>query len=156
VFVYELRSEMRNTINLLYKFFVGKFYLLITISTFFACSQNRPDQHSDFKNENTQKTPVTIKGKAPVVTLLDTCPSPRIIAIPQKTGDSYSIKSEDGSKTIQILPPEIRSAGFFVLMQNFSTRNGLTNNSVQKGCIDKNGNLWFGTYGGGVSRPSLR
>jgi hypothetical protein len=32
----------------------------------------------------TQKPPVTIIAKAPFVTLLDTCPSPRAIAIPQK------------------------------------------------------------------------
>ena len=152
MFVHELRSEMRKTINLLYKPFVRGFYLFITISTIFACSQNKPDQHDTSKKENKQKTPVAITGKAPVVTLLDTCPSPLTITIPQKTADSYSIKTEAGSKTIQILPPEKRSAGFFVPMQNFTTRNGLTNNRVQTGYVDKNGNLWFGTFGGGVSR----
>jgi ligand-binding sensor domain-containing protein len=143
---------MRKTISLLYKTFVRGFYLLITISTIFACSQNKPDQHSAIKKENTQKSSVTITAKAPFVTLLDTCPPPRTIAIPQKTADSYIIKTEDGSKTVQLLPPEIRSADFFVSMQNFTTRNGLTHNAVTKGYIDKNGNLWFGTYGGGVSR----
>ena len=126
--------------------------MLITISIIFSCTQNTPDQPHTSIKKNTQKPPVTITGKAPVVTLLDTCPSPRTIAIPQKTSDSYVIKSEDGSKTIQLLPPEIKSAGFFVSMQNFTTRNGLTHNAVIKGCIDKNGNLWFCTWGGGVSR----
>lgn len=143
---------MRKTINLFYKPFIRGFYLLITISTIFACSQNKTDKDRIAKKEITQKPPVTIKGKAPVVTLLDTCPPPRTIAIPQKTSDSYSIKTDDGSKTIQLLPPEKKSADFFVSMQNFTTKNGLTNNRVQKGCIDKNGNLWVGTYGGGVSR----
>src|SRR6185295_6951614 len=104
---------MLKSINLLYKPFVRGFYLSMTISIIFACSQNKPDQNDTSKKESTQKTPVTIKGKAPVVTLLDTCPSPRFIAIPQNAADSYSIKTIDGSKTIQLLPPEIRSAGFF-------------------------------------------
>ena len=143
---------MRKPINILYQTFVWRCFLLITISIIFSCTQNTPDQPHTSIKKNTQKPPVTITGKAPVVILLDTCPSPRTIAIPQKTGDSYVIKSEDGSKTIQLLPPEIKSAGFFVSMQNFTTRNGLTHNAVTKGYIDKNGNLWFGTYGGGVSR----
>ena len=142
---------MRKTISL-YKPFAREFYLLITISAIFGCSQNKPVQQGAYEKENPQKPPVTIIAGAPVITLLDTCPSPLIIAIPQKAGDSYNIKTDNGSKTIRLLPAEKRSAGFFVLMQNFTTSNGLTNNKVQKGCIDKNGNLWFGTYGGGVSR----
>ena len=143
---------MRKTISLLYKTFVPEFYLLITIFIIFSCSQNKTDNNHIPKKEYPQKQPVTITGKAPVVTLLDTCPSPRTIAIPQKPGDSYFIKSEDGSKSIQLLPPEKRSAGFFVPMQNFTTRNGLTSNAVMRGHIDKSGNLWFSTYGSGVIR----
>ena len=126
--------------------------MLFTISIIFTCSQNKPDQQETFKQENTQKSPVIITGKAPVVTFLDTCPPPRIIAIPQKMGDSYSIKTEDGSKTIKLLPPEVKRAGFFISMQNFTTRNGLAHNAVTRGLIDKTGNLWFSTYGGGASR----
>ena len=143
---------MRKTISLLYKTFVWEFYLSITISIFFACSQNKSDQHGELKKEGTQKSPVTITAKAPAITLLDTCASPRSIAIPQKKNDSYVIKSEDGSTTIQLVPPEIRSAGFLVPVENFTTRNGLTHNAVVRGYIDKSGSLWFATYGGGVSR----
>src|SRR5258705_9554981 len=114
---------MHNPINILYQTFVWRCFLLIAIPLIFSCSQNKPDQPNTSIKKNRQKPPVTITGKAPVVILLDTCPSPRIIAIPQKTADSYSIKTEDGSTTIQILPPEKKSAGFFVLMQNFTTRN---------------------------------
>ena len=145
-----LKQILISTKQVLFPFARG-FYLLITISIIFACSQNKPDQHDTTKKDHRQKTPVTITGKAPVVTLLDTCPLPRTIAIPQKTSDSYVIKTEDG-KTIQLRPPETKPADFFVSMQNFTTKNDLTNNRVQKGCIDKNGNLWVGTYGGGVSR----
>ena len=143
---------MRKTISLPYQNFVRKFYLLITISTIFACSQNKRDQHSISEKVNTLKPPVTITAKSPVVILLDTCPSPRTIAIPQNKSDSYVLRTEDGANTIQILPPEIKSAGFFVPVQNFTTGNGLTHNAVMKGYKDKSGNLWFSTYGGGVSR----
>src|SRR6266542_2150732 len=103
---------MRKTISLLYKSFVREFYLLITISFISACSQNKPDQQDAFRKENTQKPPVTITAKAPFVTLLDTSPSPRTIAIPQKASDSYVTKTvvltEDGPKTrtIRLVPPE--------------------------------------------------
>ncbi len=138
-------------ISLLYKAFLRGFHILITL-TIFSCSQNKPYQHSAFIKKNPQKPPVTITGNAPFVTLLDTCPSPRTIAIPQKMADSYSIRTDDGSKTIRILPPEVRSAGFFVSMQNFTTRDGLIHNNVGRACVDKHGNLWFCTWIGGVSR----
>ena len=35
---------------------------------------------------------------------------------------------------------------------NFTTAQGLANNNVLSITEDKNGNLWFGTYGGGVSK----
>ena len=151
-FVIEKKNKMRQTTSLSYKIFVRGSYLLIAISIIFACSQNKPGQHDTSKKENKLKSPVVITGKAPVVTLLDTCPAPRTIAIPQKKSDSYVIKSEEGSNTIQLLPPEVRSADLFVPMQNFTTKDGLAHNGVVRGYIDKSGNLWFSTYGGGVSR----
>jgi ligand-binding sensor domain-containing protein len=41
---------------------------------------------------------------------------------------------------------------FSVPMQKFTARNGLAHNHVSSGHMDKKGNLWFSTYGGGVSR----
>ena len=125
------------------------FFARIIIS---SCSENKSDQHAASKKESTQKPPVTIIAKPPFVTLLDTCPSPLTIAIPQKTADSYVIKTEDGAKTIRLLPPETRSASFFVSMQNFTTRDGLIHNNVGRACVDRHGNLWFCSWTGGVSR----
>jgi ligand-binding sensor domain-containing protein len=142
---------MGKSRSVLYKTIAKEFYLLITI-TLFGCSQNEPDRQDAFKKENTQKPPVTITGKAPFVTLLDTCPAPSTIAIPQKMADSYNIKTEDGAKTIRLLPPETKSVGFFVSMQNFTTRDGLIHNNVGRACVDKHGNLWFCSWTGGVSR----
>src|SRR4029079_13773854 len=114
------------------KDFVGGCYLLVVISIILSCTQKKSDQHPVSIKTTTQKQPVTVLARAPLITSLDTCPSPRIIALPQKISDSYVIKTEDGAKTIQLLPPEIRSASFFIPMQNLSTRNGLTHNSVMK------------------------
>ena len=35
---------------------------------------------------------------------------------------------------------------------NFTTNNGLALDAVSCSVIDRFGNLWFGTFGGGVSR----
>src|SRR6476469_721312 len=118
---------MHKPIKISYVIFICQHFLLIAI---YSCTQNVPISHELAKKDSVKKPPDTITDKPPVVTLLDTCPPP---------------------KTIRLLPPEKKSASFFVSMQNFTTKNGLTNNRVQKGCIDKNGNLRFGTYGGGVS-----
>ena len=55
------------------------------------------------------------------------------------------------SKTL-IVPPEIKPADFMVLMHHYNIEHGLGAGAVESGCVDKNGNLWFATNGGGVSR----
>src|SRR6476619_8250861 len=116
---------MHKPINITYLTFLCGCFLLIVISIIFSCNQNVPKPQDRGKKEITLKPPVTIAGKPPVITLLDTCPSP---------------------KTIQLGPPEKKSASFFVSMQNFTTKNGLAHNAVGKSCKDKNSNLWFCTY----------
>lgn len=43
-------------------------------------------------------------------------------------------------------------AGFFITMQNFNTEHGLALSSILSGFKDKAGNLWFGTFGNGISK----
>ena len=44
-------------------------------------------------------------------------------------------------------------AGGYTQMQNYNTEQGLALSSITQGaCVDRFGNLWFGTSGGGVSR----
>ena len=61
---------------------------------------------------------------------------------------------------VKAVKPVIKLAGkpiekkinFSVPMQNLTTEQGLCDNVVYCGLCDKKGNLWFGTYGGGMSR----
>jgi len=62
------------------------------------------------------------------------------------------------SGTSKMLPPKkipfLQSAEVvgLTLFTNYNTEQGLALNSIACGYTDKNGNLWFGTLGGGVSR----
>ena len=98
------------------------------------------------EKKDTLKPPVTIAVKNPVIVNLDTCPPPLTITIPDRKKDSF-VLNINGSKTV-ILPPEIKPADFSVLMQNYNTDQGLPLSAVHSSCMDKNGNLWFGTNGG--------
>ena len=141
---------MRKFLNILHQTLNEQFFLLIILFFIFSCTQNNPKQTNASEKKNELKQPVTITGKAPIVTLLDTCPPPRTITIPTKKEDSFILKINN-SKTV-ILPPETKPADFMVLMNNYNTGQGLANSAVKSGCMDKSGNLWFATSGGGVSR----
>jgi ligand-binding sensor domain-containing protein/class 3 adenylate cyclase len=53
------------------------------------------------------------------------------------------------SGTHMVMPPEEQAAGFFT---HYTTKDGLALDAVWCSATDKDGNLWFGTDGGGVSR----
>ena len=139
---------MQKTITI--KTLIRQFSFGVIFFLIFACSENNTKQSDAFEKKNPLKPPVTITGKTPIVTLLDTCPPPRTIVIPTKKEESFVLKIND-SKTL-IVPPEIKPADFMVLMHHYNIEQGLGAGAVQSGCIDKNGNLWFATFGGGVSR----
>ena len=112
----------------------------------------------------------------PKTKALDTMPKPRIVTVPAHSGGSYSITNAKGEvRKIVLEPPANKllpvlldakgevindSAGNTFIMgsggisnfTNFTTDNGLALDAIGCSKIDKAGNLWFGTYGGGVSR----
>jgi len=86
---------------------------------------------------------------------------PTIIPVPTK---NYSIKlittGKNGQSSItrEMTPPqkipflsgaEVKGLALFT---TYNTEQGLALNSIACGYTDKKGNLWFGTFGGGVSR----
>jgi hypothetical protein len=129
---------------------VRAIFFCVYLAINFSCHSNERGEVNASIKPDTVKSPVTITGMPPVVTLLDTCPPPRTITIPAKKQDSFVIKINN-SKTV-IRPPETKPADFMVLMQNYNTDQGLAYSAVSSSCVDKSGNLWFGTFGGGVSR----
>ncbi|HXB12644.1 MAG TPA: two-component regulator propeller domain-containing protein [Bacteroidia bacterium] len=94
--------------------------------------------------------PKTVQVKAPVAVEIDVCPPVQTIAVPEKAGTN--MLAIIGGKTVQLMPPEPKPAGFSVHMQDYTTDQGLALDAVASSCVDHFGNLWFGTVGGGVSR----
>jgi two-component system, sensor histidine kinase ChiS len=85
-------------------------------------------------NDGNYKTyDVIIAGK-PVIHHLKDYPHPQIVDLSENPA-----------------PVKI-PAGFFITMQNFNTEHGLALSSIRSGFKDKAGNLWFGTFGNGVSK----
>ena len=112
----------------------------------------------------------------PKVIALDKMPKPLTVAVPNKARGSYSITNSEGEVTkINMEPPVnkplavlqnekgepildpdgkpyIMGKGGKSDFTNFTTDNGLALDVICCSVMDKTGNLWFGTLGGGVSR----
>ena len=86
--------------------------------------------------------------KPPQIVLLSTMPKPLTIEVPTKAGGSYIKKINNQDTKIDLLPPETKPAGFFYIMPNYTTADGLALDAIYSGIIDKMGNLWFGTMEG--------
>jgi two-component system, sensor histidine kinase ChiS len=100
-----------------------------------ACNSN-PESNGQnvFSRTETISPPRVIKAGLPVVHALADHPPPETIDLSKRPA------------------PLKQPAGYFVTMQNFNTEHGLALSSVLSGFKDKDGNLWFGTFGNGVSK----
>jgi two-component system, sensor histidine kinase ChiS len=106
--------------------------LLIFLAT---CNKGpKPVSHNVFSSTDTIKPPKVIKAGNPAIHQLSDYPPPQIIDLASKP-----------------VPAKI-PADFFITMQNFNTEHGLALSSILSGFKDKAGNLWFGTFGNGVSK----
>ncbi len=103
---------------------------------------------------------------------LSVTPKPFTVTVPARKGSSYTdhlgnkINLEPPVKTLlPVLLDEkgepvkddngnsfLMGTGGIANFTNFTTDNGLALDAVSCSITDKKGNLWFGTYGGGVSR----
>ena len=128
---------------------------LVIIFCFSSCGEKTKSERRE--KEISFAAPVSIIASNPFITLLDTCPKPLNIIIPIKGKNNYIIPTNDGLQTISIAPAATHpllsgEAGGYTFMKTFNTEHGLALSNVSCGYADKMGNLWFGTYGGGVSR----
>lgn len=112
----------------------------------------------------------------PKTIALHTMPRPLTVSVPNKVGGSYSITNTKGEvRTIHLEPPLNKPLAFlqnpkgepildpkgnsFIMgdggksnFTNFTTDNGLALDAIICAIMDANGNLWFGTNGGGISK----
>lgn len=133
-----------------------RFYILfpLFIFVFFSCGQKS-------KTGNQQETqyaaPSTNSAVNPLITLLDTCAPPVVMVVPQKGVNQYTLRIQNGNSDV-LLPSLIvdslaeGEAVGQLFLKNYNTEQGLALSSIACSYIDRMGNLWFGTYGGGVSR----
>jgi len=122
----------------------------ILVTLFFSCNRNSKVPERHLQNQMYQ-SPKTVEAINPSPVIIDTCPKPQTIIIPVSPG-TYNEHTKSGNISIPLSPPETKPASFFLHMQNYSTDNGLALDAISCSCIDHIGNLWFGSYGGGVSR----
>lgn len=126
--------------------FMGLLPLLI------CCQRSERKLPRKQKNIQSVAPPVVIQAGDPVVLELSKQPSPRVLELADKPGGSYQIKTSKGIQSIALLPPQVQEAGFVAHMQHYNTEQGLGLSTVASAYLDKAGQLWFGTNGGGVSR----
>src|SRR5689334_16220990 len=131
--------------------FVNLIVIGSCISLFSSCNE-----HASSKNEKTHTfgsvTPTTLSMKPPSVVSLDTCPRPQVVKVPTSLGGTYVRQTDNGNETIHLSPPKITPAGFNIPLQHYDVEDGLATSYVTCSLRDKDGNLWFGTGNGGVSR----
>ena len=129
---------------------------LCIIFFLFACNQNNKQAAINTKQEfvpallmnaDTIKPPIQLQAGAPT-----------IINVPTKPGSFYTKKKKGGTElNINLMPPALKQLDTLLAQGNsnfttYTTDNGLALDGITSACIDKMGNLWFGTQGGGVSR----
>ncbi len=156
------------------------FYFSLVL--FFSCNNKKQGTNTSLAKQDTfTPTYITVLADLPdslqpKITDLDTAPKPRTIKVPTSNGGSYSVILSNGKvSTINLEPPVtkllpvlqnakgepikdtagnpfIMGAGGLSNFTTFTTDNGLALDAVSCSIIDKIGNIWFGTWGGGVSR----
>ena len=131
------------------------FRVLILVESLFlfnSCSSKPKDilTNSEKSNSKTTSPPISILIKKPIILFTDSLKQPEVIHIPTSISGEY--RTLKTGEKIKITPPSIKKSNFLSQMQNYTTDNGLALDGIASAIKDKNGNLWFGTFGGGVSR----
>lgn len=121
------------------------FFFLLAIS---ACDQS--DDYKSHQDETSESPkvkesiispPTKVAASNPIIYHLDSMPAPNVFVLGKKS----SINGND-------VFPKKDTASFFVSIQNFTTEQGLALDAISASYVDHHGNIWFSTYGGGVSK----
>src|SRR5579862_8610690 len=101
---------------------------------------------------------------APKKVFLKDVPKPFAVEIPTRTIEGFTRQTDAGKKKIRLSPPVkyvfkndktnlpiVADAQGLGLFTNYTVENGLALDQINCSFADKEGNLWFGSNGGGVS-----
>src|SRR5205809_1393317 len=145
--------------------------LILFIPVFFSgCTQYDERKTNEVVQDTVAYPQVTIladlaDSNKPDEIFLENRPGPLTVAVPVSYNNNYKEQATNDLKMYGSSPPFIHSfldtlthlpveadaqgKGFFT---TYNTDNGLALDQVYCGYKDSNGNLWFGTNGGGVSK----
>lgn len=103
-----------------------------------ACNPKKTNerQSSLVNSTNTHKTVL----QSPIVIFLDSCPQPQLLAV------------DNGLKLTANVKARKISSNFYLNMPVYNTEEGLPLSALLCSYCDHEGNMWFGTDGGGVSK----
>ena len=117
-----------------------------------SCSPNHSTEPYHNNTPGGVNSPVMIEAGNPFIIDMDTCPRPQTIPIHFKDSSEYELITPFWKRRLNLKPPQVNQAGFFITMPKFNNEEGLQAHSVFSSYQDRSGNLWFGTHGGGVTR----
>lgn len=133
------------------------FFLIIIIGLNNHCKQDSSvNQSETIDSKKNYPIPVSVISKNPQVIQLNKSEVQKI-EIPTNKKLSFKLKTKEGIKQINLIPPASFTpnggvSGGLSHFNTFSTEQGLSISSIACGYLDRSGNLWFGTYGGGVNK----
>ncbi len=145
---------MKNVLSL--KLFYIAILGAILVLTELCCTLGNRNDHKMVHKAAVKymAPPARILCKNPIVTFKDSSFQANTIYIPApvSVGSEKKTLRMKTAAVGKLLPPEINPAGFYVHMKNYTTLDGLALSSISCCFKDHMGNLWFATYGAGVSR----
>lgn len=130
------------------------FYFAIYFSSCSSGSEKKSEQQT----VNLQTINAIQKSSSlPDVKYLKDVTDPQTIMVPKNKTSLSIIKFLDGDKKTLLMPPSVFTpkggiSGGLSHFNSFSTEQGLALSSIACSYLDRSGYLWFGTYGGGVSK----
>ena len=141
----------------------NQLFLMLIVLIGFSCTTKQEDHAIENKLKQDILVPVQVTvinnlpdSLQPKTVFLDKMPAPRVVAISQSGGVTKMLpvlQNENGETILDAEgKPYIMGDGGKSNFTNFTTDNGLALDVVFCSLLDKFGNLWFGTVGGGVSR----
>ena len=141
----------------------SQLFLLLIVLVGSSCTPKQEDHAIDNKLKQDTLVPIQVTvikslpdSLQPKTVFLDKVPAPKVVAVSKNAGVTKMLPVLQNEKGETILDAEgkpfIMGDGGISNFTNFTTDNGLALDAVTCSELDKFGNLWFATGGGGVTR----